>query len=549
MKEVAHPPSLASHGNNTETQDGMPAEVFPLSYSQQQLWFLYRYEPDLTAYNQPRAFQLTGRLDPGALERAFQALVQRHAVLRTRFFEHDGVPRQIALRTVRFSMQQEDLSGLIPHERNERLTRSIDDVAQHVFDLGVPPLLMARLIKMEEGRYVLVVCLHHIVSDAWSNRIIESDLSEAYRMALRQEGEVQLPFLPAQYGDYVLWQHERVEQGEIRKELEYWNDHLGGDVPPLEITTDHAYPKQQGFRGSAESFVLDGSLASSLRDFCHRERFTPFVPLFAAWQVLLSRYCGQQDFAIGVPSSGRQQEAFQEVVGFFITTLPFRVRLASDMTLREVCRQVRKDAVGSLDHADMPLEVLLENRNVKRDPVRQPLFQVMFGLQFSSDDEQLELSDVSVELLDIPHKSAKFELSLDIFIERERVVGTLEFNSGLFDDQTVHRLIDYYQKVLGVLLASPETRLSSIELPGNAEKALLCDWGCREVADTSAEPIHRLVERQVAATPEATALVFEAQSLTYAELDARANRLAHYLIGLGVRHETRVGIAVERSVE
>ncbi|MDR5873396.1 non-ribosomal peptide synthetase [Halomonas sp. CUBES01] len=554
MKEVAHSQDAAAQGNDREGHDRVSEairedDVLPLSYSQQQLWFLHRYSPDLTAYNQPRAYRLTGNVDAGALESAFQALVQRHSVLRTGFFERNGVPHQSVLPSVPFSIRREDLSELAAPEQDERLARSIQNVAQHVFDLGAPPLLVAHLIKLAENSYVLVVCLHHIVSDAWSNRIIESDLSEAYRQALGQDSDTQLPSLPVQYGDYVLQQHKRVATGDIEKELKYWNEHLGDDVPPLEITTDHVYPKQQAFRGSAKRFVLDNSLASSLKAFCHQERFTPFVPLFAAWQVVLARYCGQQDFAIGVPSSGRQQEEFQEVVGFFITTLPFRVRVNPAMTLRDVCQQVRKDAVGSLNYADMPLEVLLEQRKVKRNPIRQPLFQVMFGLQFKSDDEQLQLDEVSVELIDLPQTSAKFELSLDMFIEQEQVVGALEFNTDLFEEQTIQRLIGYYQKVLKILLEKPETQLSSIELLENTEKALLLDWGSSAATDSSVEPIHHVIERQAAATPEATALVFEDQSLNYTELNACANQLAHYLIGLGVKPETRVGIAMERSID
>ena len=554
MKELAHPQDVAAPIDDRELQTGVPeavreGEALPLSYSQQQLWFLHRYSPDLTAYNQPRAYRFTGNVDARALECAFQALIQRHSVLRTRFFERNGVPHQSVLPSVPFSIRREDLSELAAPEQDERLARSIQNIAQHVFDLGAPPLLVARLIKLAENSYVLVVCLHHIVSDAWSNRIIESDLSEAYRQALGQNEDAQLPSLPVQYGDYVRQQQKRVASGEIDKELTYWNEHLGDDVPPLEITTDRVYPKQQEFRGAAKRFVLDSSLASSLKTFCHQNRFTPFVPLFAAWQVVLARYCGQQDFAIGVPSSGRQQEDFQEVVGFFITTLPFRVRVNPAMTLGDVCQQAKKDAVGSLNYADMPLEVLLEQRKVKRDPVRQPLFQVMFGLQFRSDEEQLQLDDVSVELIDLPQTSAKFELSLDIFIEQEQVVGALEFNSDLFDDQTIQRLIGYYQKVLRILLEKPETQLTTIELPDNAEKALLLDWGSRAATDSPVEPIHHLIERQAAATPEATALVFEDQSLNYTELNTRANQLAHYLIGLGVKPETRVGIAVERSIE
>ncbi|HCL23593.1 MAG TPA: non-ribosomal peptide synthetase, partial [Halomonas sp.] len=540
MKELAHPQDVAAPIDDREVQTGVPeavreGEALPLSYSQQQLWFLHRYSPDLTAYNQPRAYRFTGNVDARALECAFQALIQRHSVLRTRFFERNGVPHQSVLPSVPFSIRREDLSELAAPEQDERLARSIQNIAQHVFDLGAPPLLVARLIKLAENSYVLVVCLHHIVSDAWSNRIIESDLSEAYRQALGQNEDAQLPSLPVQYGDYVRQQQKRVASGEIDKELTYWNEHLGDDVPPLEITTDRVYPKQQEFRGAAKRFVLDSSLASSLKTFCHQNRFTPFVPLFAAWQVVLARYCGQQDFAIGVPSSGRQQEDFQEVVGFFITTLPFRVRVNPAMTLGDVCQQAKKDAVGSLNYADMPLEVLLEQRKVKRDPVRQPLFQVMFGLQFRSDEEQLQLDDVSVELIDLPQTSAKFELSLDIFIEQEQVVGALEFNSDLFDDQTIQRLIGYYQKVLRILLEKPETQLTTIELPDNAEKALLLDWGSRAATDSPVEPIHHLIERQAAATPEATALVFEDQSLNYTELNTRANQLAHYLIGLGVK--------------
>ena len=234
MKELAHPQDVAAPIDDREVQTGVPeavreGEALPLSYSQQQLWFLHRYSPDLTAYNQPRAYRFTGNVDARALECAFQALIQRHSVLRTRFFERNGVPHQSVLPSVPFSIRREDLSELAAPEQDERLARSIQNIAQHVFDLGAPPLLVARLIKLAENSYVLVVCLHHIVSDAWSNRIIESDLSEAYRQALGQNEDAQLPSLPVQYGDYVRQQQKRVASGEIDKELTYWNEPAAGN--------------------------------------------------------------------------------------------------------------------------------------------------------------------------------------------------------------------------------------------------------------------------------------------------------------------------------
>uniref|UniRef100_UPI003EBCA30A condensation domain-containing protein n=1 Tax=Arhodomonas sp. AD133 TaxID=3415009 RepID=UPI003EBCA30A len=524
-------------------------EALPLSYPQQQLWFLQRYEPAMTAYNQPCAFRLTGELDAVALERAFRAVVRRHAVLRTRFHEQDGVPLQIVVSGVDFTLARDDLSGLEAGEREAALQRSIDAVAQHVFDLQAPPHLIARLIRLGHGEHVLVVCLHHIVSDAQSNRIIVTDLAEAYREALRYGDDATLADPRLQYGDFAVWQRRRVADGGIRRELAFWNEHLGPYVPALALPTDHPRPATQTFRGGVEHFALDDDLAATLHAFCRAQRCSPFVPLFAAWQVLLARYSGQTDFAVGVPSSGRHHDELQDVVGFFVTTLPFRVRLAPDLTLGELCQRLRGEALAALNHADVPLEPLLESRKPERDPAGNPLFQVMFGLQFRGEDDRFRLDEVLAEFVDLGQTTTKFDLSLDINIDGGHGGAALEFNADLFERQTIRRLVGYYRQVVKCLLETPGRKVGEIVLLDDDERQRLDAWGVNARCYPNPEPVHRLIERQAAATPQAPALVFGAQVLTYAELNARANRLAHELIARGVGPETRVGIAMERSPE
>ena len=525
-------------------------EAAPLSFAQEQLWFLHRLEPGLTAYNLPRVFRLTGPLDIDALARAFDAVIERHAVLRTRFFERDGIPMQLVEPFMPFTLEVIDLSAQSPRDGEASLEQAIDGVTSHVFDLGKAPALVARLIKLkEENEHVLAVCLHHIVSDAWSNPILARDLGEAYRLALLHPHAVHLSALPLQYVDYAVWQRIRAQSGRLDLGIHRWNDYLGEEVPALDIPADFPRPQDQGFDGAAIDFEIDPSLGGALRNFCRTERCTPFVVLLAAWQLLLARYSGKSDFAVGVPSAGRQSEEVQELMGFFVTTHVYRARLTPGMTMRQLCRQVREDAIAALNHADVPFDVLLASRRDRREPGRSPLFQVMFGLQMADEVGALEFEGLSMEPMEFRHQGAKYELLLDVAIGKGGARGRLEFNTQLFAVDTARRLISGYQRALECLIADADRPLAEIDLLSRGEYEQLMAWGGRVQPHSPVEPVHRLIEGQVRERSEATALVFGDESLSYGELNTRANRLAHRLIALGVKPEVRVGIALDRSVE
>ncbi|MCL7931126.1 amino acid adenylation domain-containing protein [Halomonas llamarensis] len=524
-------------------------EHVPLSFSQHQLWLLQNMESGLSAYNLPRVFRLKGSVNPEALERAFKAVIARHAVLRTRFVERDGEPMQVVAPDVKFALQCEDLSMLMPSERQARLAVSINEVTSHIFDLTASPALVAKWIKVSEKEQVLAVCMHHIVSDAWSNPILAKDLTTAYRLAAASQEEVFLPELNIQYTDYAAWQRERYERGEFEKSLAYWNSYLGDQVPDIELPTDYKRPGVQKFSGARASIALPSNLAEALRQLCRKEKCTPFMILLAAWQVLLARYSDRMEFAVGVPHAGRPFDELQDLMGYFVSTQVFRANLSPAMTLRDIVRQVRKDALGLMNHADLPLELLLKTRSEQRDPSRNPLFQVMFGVQMASDAEQLEFDGVIADPIRAENGTTKFELSLNCVIEKGGVQCDLEYRTDLFEQGTAEKLLERYQQVLTTLCENHSRCLGELEVLGACERRELAEWGVNTKEYSDAEPVNHLIEKQAAATPETTALVFSDQTLSYAELNARANRLSHYLIGLGVKPETRVGIAMERSIE
>ncbi|MDQ7957762.1 MAG: condensation domain-containing protein, partial [Pseudomonadota bacterium] len=471
--------------------------VAPLSFSQEQLWLLQSVHPELTAYNLPRVFRLRGRLDEGALERAFQAVIARHAVLRSRFAEVAGEARQIVQDSVPFALERVDLRGLTPEARQGALDALVERTAAHVFDLDRAPLMVARLARLGDETHVLAVCLHHIVSDGGSNPILARELAEAYALAMRSSDPVHLGELPLQYADHAAWQRTQAAQGRFAPQLAHWQAHLGAQVPALDLPTDYLRPVRQRFEGAALYFDLPPALAAALERLCRAEKCTPFVLLLAAWQVLLARCSGQDEFAIGVPGAGRQREEVQALLGFFVNTQVFRVRLAPALSLRQVLRQVRTDALAALEHAELPFELLLANRSERRDPARNPLFQAMFGLQMGDAAQALRFGEVQVEPMAFAERSAKFDLSLDITVQPGRLRGRLEYATTLFELATAQRLADFYVSLLETMVADPQRLVGQIVLPGEAERAVLRVWERNESGHGDARPVHALIEARV----------------------------------------------------
>lgn len=528
--------------------DRIPPSVGPsaLSFAQQRLWFLQQLDPESTAYNLTRAFHLRGRLDELALEKAFQALIARHAVLRTRFEDVQGEPQQIVLAEVPFSLVCEQHTGMPEQAQLAILNRRLQHEAAQSFDLSQAPLVRVTLLHFDEQNHGLLLAMHHIVSDAWSNPILVRDLAAAYAQALAGQTP-ELPALPVQYADYAVWQRQQLQGEALATELRHWRSYLGERVPVLELPTDLSRPAKPSQRGQRLRFALPAELAAHAQAFCRAEGYTPFVLLLATWQLLLARYSGQQAFAIGVPHAARSRCELEELIGFFVNTLVYRVDLGTQLSGRELCRRLRQESLAALDHAELPFELLLEQLQIERDPSRTPLFQAMFNLS-SGAAVRLSLADMQIEQLLIEADSAKFDLSLDVAVRPDGVHCELEYRLDLFLPATAARMAAHYQQLLGALLDSPDSSVWQLPLLASGERdEVLNLWNRSEMALTPGDDMLALFERRVLADPERCALVCGPERLSYAELNAQANRLAHWLRGQGVGAEQLIGVCLERE--
>ena len=518
----------------------------PLSFAQQRLWFLQRLDPESTAYNLTRAFRLQGRLDVQALENAFNALIVRHAVLRTRFEDSQGEPRQVVLAEVAFSLLCEQHAGMSESAQLETLSRRLQDEATRPFDLARAPLLRVTLLRFDEQDHGLLLAMHHIVSDAWSNPILVRDLAAAYAQALAGQTP-ELPALPVQYADYAVWQRQQLQDEVLTTELQHWRNYLGERVPALELPTDLPRPAKPSQNGQRLRFALPSELAERAQAFCRAEGCTPFVLLLATWQLLLARYSGQQAFAIGVPHAARSRCELEELIGFFVNTLIYRVDLGKQLTGRELCRRLRQESLAALDHAELPFELLLEQLHVERDPSRTPLFQAMFNLS-SGAAVRMNLADIQIEQVLIEADSAKFDLSLDVAVRPDGVHCELEYRLDLFLPATAERMAAHYQQLLEGLLDSPDSSVWQLPLLASVERELLLQqWNRSEQALTSGDDMLALFEQQVLIDPERCALICGAERLSYGMLNAQANRLARWLRAAGVGAEQLVGVCLERE--
>ena len=514
----------------------------PLSFSQQRLWLLHRYDPAAAQYNLPRALRLNGDVDVVALEQAFCALIQRHEVLRTGFVEVDGQPRQVIEPHVDFQLHREEKVDC------SQINARIRAEAAIPFVLDRPPLVRATLLTCaDDCEQVLLFTLHHIVSDAWSNAILVRDLSAAYAAALGQ-ADTRLPLLGVQYADYAAWQRQRFEQGHAQAAADYWRAYLGSHLPVLNLPLDHPRPAIQGHRGESLQVQVPDSLLARLRAFCQQDACTPFVVLLAAWQTLLARHSGQDSFAVGVPNAARNQREIQELVGFFVNTQVYRADFSQPLSARALCRRLRAEAMQALEYADYPFELLLDNVQVERSLSHSPVFQTLFNLRNQDDSTQLKLPGLSVEVMSLPSVTAKFDLSLDVTLG-EHLMCTLEYDRDLFAASTIERLAGHYQNLLASMLHQPDACLDDAPLLGEPEQQQLQAWSHGAPAHTMDEPVHRLFEQQAALHPEALAVLFGAAQLTYAQLDTRANALAAQLRQRGVGADVMIGVAAERSPE
>ncbi|MFD2168469.1 amino acid adenylation domain-containing protein [Tumebacillus lipolyticus] len=544
QKSVQLPPLLPVA--RTEEQ----AQTLPLSFAQERLWFFDQLQPESSAYNIGDAVRLSGRLQIEALERSLNAVVARHEALRTTFRVVDDKPVQAIAPQLSLPLALIDLRGLQADEQEQETLRLARKEAQTPFDLVNGPLLRLTLLQLAEAEHVLLLTMHHIISDGWSIGILIGELITSYEAFL--QGEATAPAWPAlavQYADYALWQRGWMQGESLAEQLSYWKHQLGDNPPVLQLPTDRPRPAVQTYRGASESFLLPSELTDALDLVGQGEGATLFMTLLSAFQTLLYRYTGQEDILVGTPIANRTRLEIESLIGFFVNTLVLRAQLSPEMSWRELLQQTRETALQAYAHQDLPFEKVVEELQPERALSHTPLFQVMFVLQ-NAPMERMEASGLSLTPLGISETdTAKFDLTMQLTEAEGGLIGALEYNTDLFDQATIIRMIDHFQALLQAIVASPACKLSELSLLSAKEREqVLTGWN-----DTTIEypqlSIQQLFEAQVLQTPEAVAVQHQEKQVTYRELNERANQLAHVLRRQGVGPDVLVGLCMERSLE
>jgi amino acid adenylation domain-containing protein len=517
----------------------------PLSFAQQRLWFLDQLHSSSAFYNVPIALRFCGQLNITALETSLNEIVRRHEVLRTNFTPCEGQPVQIVSPTLNLSLQQIDLLHLAKDEQEAEAQRLVCQIAQQPFDLEREPLLRTALIKLSKTECIFVFLVHHIVFDAWSVGVFIRELKTLYTACCA--GELQtLPELSIQYADFANWQRQWSQGAVKESQLSYWKKQLENSPVLLELLTDRPRPATQTFRGASQSFALSQGLSEALVSLSRESGTTLFMTLVAAFQALLYRYTGQDNLCIGTPIANRNHSQIEQLIGFFTNTLVLRTDLSGNPSFEQLLNRVREVALDAYAHQDLPFEELVEALQPTRSLSYTPLFQVMFVL---TDASPWHLPDLTIHELTVDTKTAKFDLTLSMEKTTHGLTGAWEYNTDLFDAATIARMIGHFQTLLENIVAHPGQQISKLPLLTETEQhQLLVEWNNTKTDYPQDKCIHQLFEEQAERTPNAIAVVFEDQQLTYRELNARANQLAHYLQTLGVGPEVLVGICVERSL-
>ncbi len=521
--------------------------LFPVSFAQQQLWFLDQLVPGSPVYNLPGAIHFKGSLNVAALEQSLDEIVRRHEILRTNFRIVDGQPTQIVAPLRHSTLPLTDLQALPLDKRNAEVCRLSVEDGRRSFDLTCDALLRSRLVQLAEDEYLLLLTSHHIVSDGWSLGVFLSELAALYE-AFSHGKPSPLSELTIQYGDFAVWQRDLLRDEFLVPHLDYWKQQLAGDRPLLELPFDYPRPAMQTTHGARQQLSLSGPLTDALKALSRKEGATLFTVLLTAFKILLRRYAGETDIIVGTPISGRSQTETENLIGLFVNTLVLRTDLSGDPDFTETLRRVNEVLLAAYEHQEVPFEKLVEELQPERDLSRMPLFQVMFAFQNVPMPSQ-ELPEVSLKLLDVDIGTAKFDLALNLTESFDCLNGYFEYNTDLFKPSTIADLSEHFQTLLQSIVANPHRSIVALPLLTETEQhRLLSEWN-DTVKEYPTVCIHELFEEQVDRTPEAVAVIFEDERLSYRELNSRANHLAQRLQLLGVRPELLVGILMERSVE
>jgi len=522
------------------------SKLMPLSFAQQRLWFLDQLEGPNSTYNMPIALRLDGPLNQEVLLQSFQALVNRHESLRTVFMSNNGIAVS-SFSATPFQLKVLDLQNLINKVQELEIQRLANEEAVGAFDLSKGPLFRATLIQLTVEAHVLLLNMHHIVSDAWSIEILIRDLGSFYQDFSQGEPS-SLPSLPIQYVDFASWQRQRLAGEILESQLKYWETHLTGIPALLKLPTDHPRPSQQQFKGTNLYFNISLELTEQLNQLSRHSNTTLFMTLLSAFAVLLYRYSNQNDIVIGTPITNRTHRQTESLVGFFVNTLALHLRLANKTPFDFFLQEVRQVALDAYDHQDIPFGHLVEKLNPERNLSYSPLFQVMFALQ-NTQISGLAFENLKVTHLEINNTIAKFDITLTMEETSNGLMGIFEYNTNLFEPNTIQRMVEHFKTLLDSIVENPKQLIYQLSLITETELQQFIAWNETDKDYPHDQTIVELFERQVSETPENIAVIFDKQKITYHDLNAKSNQIAHYLQSLGVRPEVSVGLCMERSIE
>ena len=520
----------------------------PLSFAQQRLWFLEQFEPGNYAYNMPGAIRLTGRLDIAALERSFNEIVRRHEALRTTFKLKGGEPVQVVSPALTLTLDVQDLSTEAEGEREAIAFEMASREAVRPFDLASGPLIRVSLIRQGEEDHLLIITLHHIICDGWSLGVLLRELTELYGAYLQSKpSPLSEPVI--QYADFARWQREWLQGDVLDSQLAYWKNQLGGELPILNLMTDHPRPAVLTYRGAKQSVEISKDITERLKALSRQKEVTLFMTLLAAFKTLLYRFTSQEDILVGSTIANRNRAETEGLIGFFVNTLVMRTDMSGNPSFRELMARVREVTLGAYAHQDLPFEKLVEELHPERHTSINPLFQVVFALQ-NAPMPEFKLPGLTLSYQNIENYSAKFDIVFDLLETADGLEGIIEYNTDLFDPSSIERLAEHYLILLDAVVAYPHQAISDLSiLSPHQRRQLLFDFNDTHSAYPKSECVHRLFEVQAERHPKSIAVSYDGRELTYDQLNRQANQLAHHLISLGVGPELIIGVYLDRSVE
>ena len=524
--------------------------VLPLSYAQQRLWFLDQFNHAAgAAYHMPAALRMKGTLDEAALQAALERIVARHESLRTTFVNVDGQAlQQVAPASIGMRLVRRDLRDL-PAGEQECMAGVIGaDEAAAPFDLATGPLIRGQLLQLAADDFILLITKHHIVSDGWSVGVFVKELSALYSAFSTGRADP-LPPLAIQYADYAAWQRAWLQGDLLAAQTTFWKDHLAGAPALLELPTDRPRPAMQSNAGASVPVTFSPALSAALRELSKRHGATLFMTLLAGWSALLSRVSGQHDLVVGTAVANRRRSEIESLIGFFVNTLALRVKLGDDPTVAELLAQVKASTLGAYDHQDLPFEQVVDALQPERSMSYSPVIQVMLNMNGAPGSTELSLPGLAITPLEQTKLTTQFDLNLSLSDDGVRIAGSLSYATDLFDDTTAARLVRHLDTLLNAMVADDGARVSVLSVLDQEQRRQLAGFSNSEREFGSSKTVHALFEAQAATTPDAIALVFEQRSMSYGELNRRANQLAHRLIALGVGPDDRVALCLERGMD